>query len=243
MLRSHSLRCRTAPIVAKLDALLARVNACRERLDKIPKLLARFRQSVLAAACSGRLTADWRTHFARTLTGHDVAASLRRTHDLAGVPQRGTLTAHLGVDDLDDVRTLTRRLHRRCAISLGEIAQFIRNTETPDTPDECDVPSRFYGDVNVATVRRQLKSSARSSEPGYFLVIFYFQFVGRWRVAVVPQERLGEYQSGYRSAYNPRPYLRPDYWAIASTGRDRLAKEQCRSRKGVAVRGINTRRC
>lgn len=38
-------------IVAKLDALLTRVKACRQRLDKIPKLLARFRQSVLAAAC------------------------------------------------------------------------------------------------------------------------------------------------------------------------------------------------
>lgn len=50
-------------IVAKLDALLARVNACRARLDRIPKLLARFRQSALAAACSGRLTSDWRvTH-------------------------------------------------------------------------------------------------------------------------------------------------------------------------------------
>ena len=46
-------------IVAKLDALLARVDACRQLLDKIPKLLARFRQSVLAAACSGRLTEDW----------------------------------------------------------------------------------------------------------------------------------------------------------------------------------------
>ena len=40
-------------IVAKLDALLSRVNASRQRLNKIPKLLARFRQSVLAAACSG----------------------------------------------------------------------------------------------------------------------------------------------------------------------------------------------
>ncbi len=47
-------------IVAKLDALLSRVNASRQRLNKIPKLLARFRQSVLAAACSGRLSADWR---------------------------------------------------------------------------------------------------------------------------------------------------------------------------------------
>lgn len=47
-------------IVAKLEKLLAKVDACKERLDKIPTLLKRFRQSVLAAACSGRLTADWR---------------------------------------------------------------------------------------------------------------------------------------------------------------------------------------
>lgn len=47
-------------IVAKLEALLGQVNACQQRLDKIPTLLKRFRQSVLAAACSGRLTEDWR---------------------------------------------------------------------------------------------------------------------------------------------------------------------------------------
>ncbi|OGP56903.1 MAG: hypothetical protein A2162_07490 [Deltaproteobacteria bacterium RBG_13_52_11b] len=47
-------------IVAKLEQLLAKVDACQERLDKIPALLKRFRQSVLAVACSGRLTVDWR---------------------------------------------------------------------------------------------------------------------------------------------------------------------------------------
>lgn len=45
-------------IVAKLEKLLQKVNACTERLDKIPAILKRFRQSVLAAACSGRLTED-----------------------------------------------------------------------------------------------------------------------------------------------------------------------------------------
>ena len=49
-------------IVAKVEQLLARVNAARERLAKVPEILKRFRQSVLAAACSGRLTADWRNN-------------------------------------------------------------------------------------------------------------------------------------------------------------------------------------
>jgi type I restriction enzyme S subunit len=43
-------------IVAKVEELLARGNAARERLAKVPALLKRFRQSVLAAACSGQLT-------------------------------------------------------------------------------------------------------------------------------------------------------------------------------------------
>ena len=47
-------------IVAKLEKLLAKVDTCKERLEKIPAILKRFRQSVLAAACSGRLTIDWR---------------------------------------------------------------------------------------------------------------------------------------------------------------------------------------
>lgn len=47
-------------IVAKLEKLLSRVDAAQARLATIPRILKRFRQSVLAAACSGRLTADLR---------------------------------------------------------------------------------------------------------------------------------------------------------------------------------------
>jgi len=36
------------------------VDACRARLDRVPALLKRFRQSVLAAATTGQLTEDWR---------------------------------------------------------------------------------------------------------------------------------------------------------------------------------------
>lgn len=47
-------------IADKLDAVLARVDACRDRLDRIPAIIKRFRQSVLAAATSGKLTEEWR---------------------------------------------------------------------------------------------------------------------------------------------------------------------------------------
>jgi type I restriction enzyme S subunit len=48
-------------IANKLDTVLARVDACRDRLARVGPLLKRFRQSVLAAATSGRLTEDWRS--------------------------------------------------------------------------------------------------------------------------------------------------------------------------------------
>jgi type I restriction enzyme S subunit len=47
-------------IANKLDHISARINDAKARLDTIPTILKRFRMSVLAAACSGRLTSEWR---------------------------------------------------------------------------------------------------------------------------------------------------------------------------------------
>jgi hypothetical protein len=47
-------------IVDQVSVLTKRVSSAHERLASISLILKRFRQSVLAAACSGRLTAGWR---------------------------------------------------------------------------------------------------------------------------------------------------------------------------------------
>lgn len=47
-------------IADKLDKLLAKVDSIKARLDAVPDTLKRFRQSVLAAAVSGKLTEEWR---------------------------------------------------------------------------------------------------------------------------------------------------------------------------------------
>lgn len=46
-------------IADKLDQLLTAVNSCKTRLDTIPGIIKRFRQSVLASATSGELTKDF----------------------------------------------------------------------------------------------------------------------------------------------------------------------------------------
>jgi len=55
-------------IANKLDSLLAKVGTVQTRLEKIPTLLKRFRQSILAAATSGELTTEWRTKYPDLIT-------------------------------------------------------------------------------------------------------------------------------------------------------------------------------
>jgi type I restriction enzyme S subunit len=43
-------------IAEKLDSVLSRVETCRARLDRVPQILKKFREAVLEAAVSGRLT-------------------------------------------------------------------------------------------------------------------------------------------------------------------------------------------
>jgi type I restriction enzyme S subunit len=47
-------------IASRLDDLLAQVDAIKARLDAIPAILKRFRQAVLTAAVSGKLTEEWK---------------------------------------------------------------------------------------------------------------------------------------------------------------------------------------
>ncbi len=67
--RTKDVRSFTAPlapaaeqtrIADQLDTLLARIQACQDRLEAIPELLERFRRAVLDAATLGELTSEWR---------------------------------------------------------------------------------------------------------------------------------------------------------------------------------------
>lgn len=47
-------------IVAKVNAVMQKLESNNQRLENIPKILKRFRQSVLTAAVNGKLTSEWR---------------------------------------------------------------------------------------------------------------------------------------------------------------------------------------
>ncbi len=76
-------------IANKLDELLAQVDTIKARVDAIPSILKRFRQSVLAAAVSGKLTESWRkeSNYTETLLDIDLPVNwnLKEIQDFAEV--------------------------------------------------------------------------------------------------------------------------------------------------------------
>jgi type I restriction enzyme S subunit len=55
-------------IVESLDSVVGSVDKCRARLDRVPQILKKFREAVLEAAVSGRLTEEWRSERGIKLT-------------------------------------------------------------------------------------------------------------------------------------------------------------------------------
>jgi restriction endonuclease S subunit len=75
-------------IAAKLDELLAQVDSIKTRLDATPNILKRFRQSVLAAAVSGKLTEDWRiNNFPEMFLRSEIGQEEFRGSKLADLPR------------------------------------------------------------------------------------------------------------------------------------------------------------
>lgn len=120
-------------IVAKLEKLLVKVGVCRKRLDKIPSILKRFRQSVLAAACSGRLTADWREKNPNVEPASELLARISLERDelmkkgRAKSKARGQSLVALQGEELPHHWFWTR---------IGDVAQCLDHRRVPVNKDE-----------------------------------------------------------------------------------------------------------
>lgn len=74
-------------IVTKVAEVLGDINTSGERLGKASNLLKRFRQSVLAAACSGRLTEDWRRRHPNIEPAESIVSKIGEATQRAGLRQ------------------------------------------------------------------------------------------------------------------------------------------------------------
>jgi type I restriction enzyme, S subunit len=106
-------------IADKLDTVLARVDACRDRLARVAPLLKRFRQSVLEAATSGLLTQDWRANGSgnepwREVVLSDIADVIggvtkdakKQSMEDEEVPYLRVANVQRGYLDLNEVKTI-----------------------------------------------------------------------------------------------------------------------------------------
>lgn len=70
-------------IAEKLDTLLAQAENTKVRIERVPQILKRFRQSVLAAAVGGRLTEEWRESRGTNLTLEEFLKQLETLRQIA----------------------------------------------------------------------------------------------------------------------------------------------------------------
>ncbi|WP_205890100.1 restriction endonuclease subunit S [Pseudomonas jilinensis] len=121
-------------IAAKLDELLAQVDTLKARIDGIPALLKRFRQSVLAAAVSGRLTEEWRefttteskantAQLGELITEMRNGLSAKPNEDGKGLPILRISSVRAGSVDQADIRFLECNAadKERYALRVGDL--------------------------------------------------------------------------------------------------------------------------
>ncbi|MEW3697595.1 hypothetical protein QOZ28_31185, partial [Pseudomonas aeruginosa] len=121
-------------ITQRLDELLAHVDTLKARIDAITTLLKRFRQSVLAAAISGRLTEEWRAESAdesrvseatlgELITEMRNGLSAKPNEDGIGMPILRISSVRAGSVDQTDIRFLEccEDEKKRYALRIGDL--------------------------------------------------------------------------------------------------------------------------
>ena len=233
-------------IITKLDEVLGKLESSQKRLAKIPVLLKRFRQSVLAAACSGRLTADWRQEQPEQFDASELIAELELAHKNAGGHKKGnaappTDEAHdLTAEELPPTWELS---DLRTAVCPDRPITYGILKPGPDIPD--GVPyirvADFPNDkLNLNTIRRTTrdieKAFARARLRYGDILLSIRGTVGR--VCVVPRELEGANITQDTARLSIQPALNSSFviWFLRSSP---TQKRMQKALKGVAVRGIN----
>lgn len=217
-------------IVAKAEALLEQVNRARDRLARMALLLKRFRQAVLAAACSGRLTEQWRQ---APGANNDVDQLLRH------LGQRGIEPAEPLAEcpstwrwiQLDDLRQPER------PIIYGIIKP---GPHVPEGVPYVRVLDMKNGTIDVAQLKRASPERAelfrRATLVRGDILISKDGTIGR--VAVVPAALEGGNITQHLVRFSPHPLLNREYLVLALQSpfvQGWLTSEK----KGVALQGVN----
>lgn len=112
-------------IVTHVEALLEQVNRAKERLDRVPLILKRFRQAVLAAACSGGEEVD----LGDLLNGIRYGTAVKCSPTAKGTPVLRIPNVVTGVVDHTDMKygPLTAREQASLNLIPGDLLMIRSN--------------------------------------------------------------------------------------------------------------------
>ena len=154
-------------IVAKIEELMARSRAARAALAEVPTLLEQFRQSVLASAFRGDLTADWRE---KNPTAEPASVLLDRIRDErrkqweTKYPKK-KYVAPEPVDESD----LSQLPEGWCWATIGELSEWVKDgTHWPPATTSSGVPfigirNVIDGEIDWATVDNWVSEATHAS--------------------------------------------------------------------------------
>jgi type I restriction enzyme S subunit len=212
-------------IATKLELLLAKLTACQRRLAGIQQILARFRQAVLAAACSGRLTADWR----QNISAPSVlpVSEMTHTEDVEDLPD-GWIRARVG----DVIENLKYGTAQKCGyenrgapvlripnVANGSIDHAdLKYAELP--PNELQQLRLYPGDILL------IRSNGSVSLVG--------------KCAVVREKERGFAYAGYLIRLRPKlAIVEPDFLSLALGNYDVRLQIELEARSTSGVNNIN----
>ncbi|WP_260674056.1 restriction endonuclease subunit S [Comamonas aquatica] len=148
-------------IADKLDTTLARVDALNDRLARITPLLKRFRQSVLAAAVTGKLSdkneIPWNFEKLKKISkrvsvGHVGVTSKYYCDKEEGIPFLRSQNIRPGRMDFSGIVYITNEFHRSLKKSQIIAGDLLVVRVGANRGDSCIVPKDFDGELNCANI-------------------------------------------------------------------------------------------
>jgi type I restriction enzyme S subunit len=226
-------------IVAKIEALQARSRKTREALEAIPPMLKQFRQSVLAAAFRGDLTADWREEHPdvepASMLLERIREERRKRWEIANPRKQ-----YIEPEPADD-RELPELPDGWCWASLTEVTSAVDPIcyGVVQPGDDCanGIPLVRVCDIRKGVIQRDKLRSisaevdaeyARSRLKGREVLVSIVGTIGR--VAVVPNVLRGTNIARALARLTTSTFVSPHWlasWLEGSFMQDFLIREAC----------------
>ncbi|WP_272675040.1 restriction endonuclease subunit S [Providencia sp. PROV075] len=219
-------------IAYKLDILLEKVAATKARLERIPEILKTFRQSVLSAATSGKLTKEWReeNHFIPSYLDKGKEKFKSDLFDLAMQSLPGLPKEWVVIPMANIIEYVTSGSRGWAEYYANDGALFLRMSNVRYNTTKLDLHDLQY--VNLPENVEGKRSLVRKND----LIISITADVGR--VARIDMELEEAYVNQHLALVRPSKYINSEYLAICVAAVNIGVKQVQALKRGATKAGL-----